>query len=195
MKLNLVGLGKAIYFIYGFVCHQLPERSLFLFGPKWSYSISEIQAVWQKTENPLILRQFAGNPEMGWKVAWSDRMISLYGGVWVFGASWNVLNLGRRKISVWVLILLLLPMVLDGVTHFLSDLNGLSQGFRYTNAWLAELTQNSFAPSFYVGDGLGSFNSLMRWGTGFLFSLGLVWWIFPLLNEDSDSRQIANYSA
>jgi hypothetical protein len=33
---------KLIYLIYSFVCHQLPERSFFLFGPRFSYS-------WQKS--------------------------------------------------------------------------------------------------------------------------------------------------
>jgi hypothetical protein len=35
------------------------------------YSLPEIQTAWQETFNPLILRQFVGNPEMGWKMAWS----------------------------------------------------------------------------------------------------------------------------
>src|SRR5690606_343660 len=48
---------RLIYTIYSFLCHQLPERSNFLFGPKISYSLAEIQAAWQATSNPMILRQ------------------------------------------------------------------------------------------------------------------------------------------
>ena len=70
--------GKAIYFIYSFQCHQLPERSYFLFGRQTMYSLAEIQAAWQTTTDPFTLRQFIGNPETGWKVAWSDRMVSMY---------------------------------------------------------------------------------------------------------------------
>jgi hypothetical protein len=44
-----------------------------------------------KTDNPLILRQFVGNPEMGWKVAWSDRMVSLYGGIFLFTLFYRLL--------------------------------------------------------------------------------------------------------
>jgi uncharacterized membrane protein len=69
MAIGWSGAGKAIYFIYSFICHQLPERSYFLFGPKITYSLPEIRTVWQNTTNPLILRQFIGNPEMGWKMA------------------------------------------------------------------------------------------------------------------------------
>src|SRR5512138_2567527 len=99
MHLGWSGAGRSIYFFYSFFCHQLPERSLFFFGPKRMYSLTEIQAAWQNTTNPLIVRQFIGNPEMGWKVAWSDRMISMYGGVWVAGLLWGVWKKSIPKLS------------------------------------------------------------------------------------------------
>ena len=74
MNLGWSSAGKAVYLFYSFQCHQLPERSFFLFGTKGMYSLAEIQTAWQNTDNPFLLRQFIGNPEMGWKVAWSDRM-------------------------------------------------------------------------------------------------------------------------
>jgi len=192
MHWKLDGLGKAVYFVYSFFCHQLPERSLFFFGEKWMYSFSEISTVWQNTDNPLILRQFIGTPEMGWKVAWSDRMISMYGGVWLAGLLWGLLPKYRGRVSFWFLVLFALPMALDGGTHFLSDLGGLASGFRYTNDWLAVLTNHAFAPSFYLGDALGSFNSWMRWVTGLLFGFGLVWWIFPLVDEQFGIKSLSN---
>ena len=94
MNWNLSVLGRATYLAYSFVCHQLPERSLFFFGPKLMYSVEEIQIAWQRTADPLILRQFIGNPDMGWKVAWSDRMISMYG--------WQA----KRRITFLVLFML-----------------------------------------------------------------------------------------
>lgn len=183
MHLNLDGLGQAVYFIYSFLCHQLPERSLFFFGPKGMYSLAEIQAVWPSAGNPLLLRQFEGNMAMGWKVAWSDRMISLYGGIWLFGLAWSLLGRKAGRLPVWGLVLLALPMALDGGTHFLSDLGTFGQGFRDTNAWLALVTGHVFPATFYAGDALGSFNSWLRWLTGFLFSFGFVWWTFPYLDE------------
>lgn len=74
-------------------------------------------------------------------------------------------------------------MAIDGGSHFVSDLAGFGQGFRYTNTWLAELTGNTFARSFYVGNALGSFNSWMRLLTGTLFGLGIVWLGFPYLEK------------
>lgn len=183
MNWKLGGLGKAVYFFYSFFCHQLPERSLFFFGENWMYSLNEIGMVWENTENPMILRQFIGTPDMGWKVAWSDRMISMYGGVWLAGLTWGLFHKRLSKVSIWILVLSTLPIVLDGGTHILSDLNGLTNGFRYTNDWLAVLTDHAFAPLFYLGDALGSFNSWMRWVTGLLFAFGLVWWTFPYVDE------------
>lgn len=176
--------GRAIYTIYTFFCHQLPQRSFFLFGQRPMYELNEIQGVWQNTDNPLILRQFIGNPEMGWKVAWSDRMVSLYTGILFWAA---VLGLWRRRLSrlpLWGLVLLALPMVVDGGTHMLSDmLGGIGGGFRYDNAWLASLTNYAFSSGFYAGDSLGSFNSWMRLISGVLFSLGGVWFILPALED------------
>lgn len=162
MTLNFDGMGKAIYFVYNFLCHQLPERSIFLFGSRLMYSLGEIQFAWRNTNDPLILRQFIGNEQMGWKVAWSDRMISMYGGVWLAGLSWATFRKFISGVSIWVFIALALPMALDGITHFISDLNGPVGGFRYTNHWLVILTQNYFPVPFYMGDSLGSFNSLAR---------------------------------
>src|SRR5512144_1685630 len=121
MHLGLTGAGKAIYFIYSFFCHQLPERSFFFFGEKRMYALSEIQAAWQNTLNPMILRKFIGNPAMGWKVAWSDRMISFYTSVWLFAVAWWPCRRNVKPLSWWGFALFLLPMVIDGGTHMLSD--------------------------------------------------------------------------
>ena len=169
--------------VYSFLCHQLPQRSLFLFGPKTMYSLGEIQAAWQDTINPLVLRQFIGSPEMGWKVAWSDRMISMYTSILIFAWVWYPLRRKIKPLPWWGLLLFLIPMGIDGTTHMVSDLFGIGQGFRDSNAWLATLTKHAFPATFYAGDALGSFNSWMRWITGILFGLGIVWFGFPYLDE------------
>jgi uncharacterized membrane protein len=79
--------------------------------------------------------------------------------------------------------LLLLPMVIDGTTHFISDLNGIGNGFRDSNLWLATLTNGAFPVTFYAGDAWGSFNSWMRLITGILFGLGVVWFLFPHIQD------------
>jgi uncharacterized membrane protein len=116
---------------------------------------------------------------MGWKVAWSDRMVSMFTSTVIFGLLWRLVSHKLRPISWKILMLFLLPMAVDGSTHFISDLFGLHQGFRDTNTWLAVLTNYAFAPGFYAGDAWGSFNSIMRLLTGILFGLGTVWFSFP----------------
>jgi uncharacterized membrane protein len=175
--------GRAIYWVYSFFCHQLPERSYFLFGPKISYTLPEIQSAWQNTTNFAILRQFVGNARMGWKVAWSDRMVSMFTSFWVFGILWGMFKKRLKVLRWWGLVLLLLPMALDGTTHMISDIAGLGQGFRDSNAWLAALTNHSFAPTFYAGDAWGSFNAWMRLVSGVLFGLGIVWYVFRYLDD------------
>lgn len=195
MQLGWTGAGKAVYFIYSFFCHQLPERSFFWFGEKAMYSLAEIQAAWQDTINPLILRQFIGNETMGWKIAWSDRMISFYTSVWLFALLWYPFRRKVKPLSWWGFALLLLPIALDGGTHAIGDLAGIGQGFRDTNQWLAVLTDNAFPAAFYAGDALGSFNSWMRLITGPLAGLGIVWFAFPyVFRAQTDNQQLDEVS-
>jgi uncharacterized membrane protein len=137
MKLGWESAGNFIYTIYSTQCHQLPERSFFLFGDKFMYSLSEVQGAWRNTTNPLILRQFVGNGTMGWKVAWSDRMVSMYTTIFFVGVLHGVIRKWLRPMPLWAFALSTLPMVMDGGTHMISDLAGIGNGFRDNNAWLA----------------------------------------------------------
>ena len=183
MQIGFTGMGKGIYLIYSFLCHQLPQRSFFLFGPQGSYSLSELHAAGANTSNLILLRQFIGSPEIGWKVAWSDRMVSMFTSLLLFGFAWRLLKRRVPKLPWWGFVLFLLPMAIDGTSHMVSDLAGIGQGFRDSNAWLATLTNQTLAPTFYAGDALGSFNSWMRLLTGVLFGLGVVWFGFPWIDD------------
>lgn len=187
---------NTLYFVYSFFCHQLPERSLFFYGPQTMYSLDQIGQVWS-TQNQLILRQFIGTPEMGWKMAWSDRMISTYGGVWLGGVLWAIL--GKRlpplSLVVWIVVGVL-PLGLDGFTHFVNDIvaGSSGQGFRDTNDWLRVLTANAFPADFYYGNMLGSFNSTARWLTGLAFGITTAFAVFPVVsNAMSETRQDLEY--
>ena len=173
----------AIYFLYSLQCHQLPERSYFLFGKQLTYSLPEIQSAWQTTTDPFILRQFVGNPEMGWKVAWSDRMVSMYTSILFGGLLYGLTRKWLKPISFWKFALLSLPILIDGSTHTISDLFGIGQGFRDTNIWLQILTNNAFSTAFYQGDALGSFNSWMRLISGVVFGIALVGFAYPYIND------------
>jgi uncharacterized membrane protein len=84
----------------------------------------------------------------------------------------------------WILLsLLILPIVVDGTTHMISDWWGVGQGFRYSNRWLANLTGGILPVSFYVGNAFGSFNWWMRLVTGLLAGLGITWVLYPPVDE------------
>ena len=173
-----------LYTAYGVTCHQLPQRSWFLFGPKLTYTLDEIQTVWPAA-TAATLRQFVGTPQMGWKVAWSDRMLSFYTMTAVWGvAYWLLRRAGVRVRPLrWGLVALLLaPLALDGFSHLLNDiLAGVSgAGFRDTNAWLRALTGNAW-PDFYSGDQAGTFNWWVRLMSGILAAWALAFAFFPRL--------------
>ncbi len=179
MKLGWTGAAKVIYLLYALECHQLPERSYFLFGSKMTYSLAEIQAVWQPTNNPLILRQFLGNEQMGWKVAWCERTTWWYGSIWITALAYRFLRRQMPTFTLRALVLWALPMALDGGTHFISDLIEFGNSFRDNNAWLAMLTNHIFPSAFYAGDAFGSFNLWMRMITGVVLGIAVVWFAFP----------------
>lgn len=186
MQMGWTGLGRAIHIAYIPFCHQLPQRSFFFFGPALTYPLEAIAPV-AGTADPIQLRFFYGSPDLGWKMAWSDRMVSFYFMTPVFGLLYAALRAAGRDvqpISWKLLVLALLPMAVDGLTHIVNDLFfGISAGgFRDTNAWLSALTGGAF-PGFYAGDHLGTFNWWMRLGTGLLAAWGLAFYIFPHLDR------------
>lgn len=179
-------VGIAIYVIYSPFCHQLPQRSWFLFGEKLTYTLAEINQVFPYTD-AWNLRRFLGTPEMGWKVAWSDRMISFYWMTPMWGLLYALSRQWRgtiRPLPLQIILLALAPLVVDGVTHMANDaLYGVaSGGFRDTNAWLAWLTANAF-PGFYAGDQVGTFNWWLRLLTGTLAAWGLVFGYLPWVDS------------
>lgn len=187
MHLGWTGPGRAVYAVYSAFCHQMPQRSWFFFGEQFTYSLDQIGAAWPDSATMMGVRRFVGNESMGWKLAWSDRMVSFYGGFFLFGLLYlalrdRILRSGWQMSWRW-LVVLVMPVVLDGVSHMISDLGGLGAGFRETNLWLAELTNHVLAPAFYAGDGWGSFNSIMRLVTGLLASFAIIFWAFPRIDD------------
>ena len=178
MRLGWTAPAQVIYDVYSTQCHQLAQRSYFLFGSKIMYAPSELEIA-DATAGFSALRAFRGAPRIGWKVAWSDRMTAMYTSLFVFLVAARLLGRRVRPLPVWAFLLLLLPMAIDGGTHFLSDLSGFGQGFRDTNLWLAGLTGGRLAAAFYGGDAWGSFNATMRLATGVLFGLGVAWFAVP----------------
>jgi len=188
MELGWTGGGNALYTVYSALCHQMAQRSFFLFGEQTMYNLDQlpVDLTGNTGADTLLLREFRGSEALGWKVAWSDRMVSMYAGIWFVGVAYWLVSRTRtqKPISIWLFVLLALPMALDGGTHMISDtFDGLTTGFRFHNDWLAALTGHTLPTSFYSGDALGSFNSWMRLITGLLLAVGAVWLTFPLMDR------------
>jgi len=183
MRARATGLAKGIYTFYSYLCHQLADRSFFLFGPRLMYSYTDLLVYAADANTYPGLRAFVGTPELGYKVAWSDRMVSLYGGILLGGVLFALLRRWLRSPRWILLLLMIVPIVLDGTTHMISDWSSVGRGLRYDNAWLAYLTRNSFPKSFCVGNELGSFNSSMRLITGLLAGLSVTWMLYPPLDD------------
>ncbi len=128
---------QIIYLIYRPACHQRPERSYFIGGPKAYYSLEELAAAGVDVD-PFA--RAIGNETVGWKVAFCERDVAIYGSIFLGGLIYGLVR--RRKIR-WRLpfryyLIFLVPMGVDGVlqlfglyesTWFLRTVTGSIFGF------------------------------------------------------------------
>ncbi|HKJ28556.1 MAG TPA: DUF2085 domain-containing protein [Anaerolineales bacterium] len=167
MKAGVPKLAQPIYSMYKVSCHELAFRSWFLFGeqpvyPRESAGVEGFIPYGQATglnENDLVsARNFVGNEELGYKVAFCQRDIAIYVAMFLFGI---VFALSGRKIKplpmlAWVLIGIL-PIGLDGGSQLLSQM--------FTWIPYRESTP------------------LLRTLTGTLFGIMTAWFGFPVFEE------------
>lgn len=121
--------------IYSFMCHQRPERSLFLFGEQLTYSISELSAYGYKEAHRGY--PFAGNSILGYKVAICVRDVFIYTSMVTAGA-WVSISKKKKSIPWWALLGGSIPIALDGGIQFISEFFYLTQrqrGLDLANPW------------------------------------------------------------
>lgn len=181
MKAGYTGPAKALYTIYGFTCHQLPQRSYFLFGRNLMYPANQISEGWPEAGSLLQQRAIVGDPDFGYKVAVANRCSAIYPTILFAGLIFSLKRLRVKLLSMKGFIALSFPMALDGGSHFISEIT--RTGFRDTNVWLQVLSRNAFASDFYIGDALGSANWLLRTLSGALFGIVIVWFAYPILAQ------------
>jgi uncharacterized membrane protein len=133
MHLGWVWPAQAIYGIYSFACHQLPDHSYFLFGQEPFYSLRMLEASGlPEGLNVLQRRGFIGDETLGYKVALCQRDVAIYGAVLVAGLIFGVTRRWVRSPSLKVYALFLIPIALDGFTQMF--------GLRTSNWWLRTIT-------------------------------------------------------
>jgi uncharacterized membrane protein len=129
MKLGATGPAQVIYTFYSALCHQLGFRSWYLFGELPNYP----RAVFQQytgidPNNPqtglILARQFIGNDTIGWKVAFCERDVAIYGALLLGGLIYMIPPVRRRlgPMPWWAYILIgVAPIGIDGFSQLLSQ--------------------------------------------------------------------------
>ena len=172
-------LARPIYTMYGAVCHQLAFRSWFLFGeqplyPRAAASVEGLRTFEQATginetgpDSLLDARNFIGNEQVGYKVAFCERDVAIYGSMFIFGLLYVFSGKKLRPLH-WVLWILigLAPIALDGFSQLFSQIPGLD-----------------FIP-------YRESTPLLRTLTGFLFGFTTAWFGFPLLEESMSEARV-----
>lgn len=128
MHLGAAGPARLIYRLYQFACHQLPERSFFLFGARAVYGVEEMEAAGALPAGLNLLQRellrWIGNAELGYKVAICQRDIAIYGSILLGGL---LFGLARRfcatracqvpRLPIKAYLVALIPLVVDGGTQ------------------------------------------------------------------------------
>ena len=174
MKIGMQNAAQPIYSIYKISCHELAFRSWFLFGEQPIYPRASAQldgwitygeATGNNEADLLTARNFQGNEQVGYKVAFCQRDIAIYMSMFVFGI---IFSLTKRKIKaipflIWVIVGIL-PIALDGGSQL------LSQAFTF-------IPYRESTP-------------VLRTLTGALFGFTTAWFGFPVMEETmNDTRQ------
>lgn len=166
---------RAIYRVYGAVCHQFAFRSWFILGEQNAYPRAAAQveglvpyeaATGLSTDDLDAARVFIGDDRLGYKVALCERDVAIYGSILLFGVLFTLS--GRRLPGlpwyIWVA-LGMVPIGLDGVSQLISQLPFDVMPYRESTPFLRTLT-------------------------GGLFGFTTAWFGYPMVEETmADSRR------
>jgi uncharacterized membrane protein len=174
-KIGWNGPAEVVYKIYSPLCHQWAFPSFFLFGEQAYYphtaakipgvlSFEQVSGITDANDPSRIqARLFEGSPSLGYKIAFCERDVAIWGAMALFGLVYA--STGRRLPKmhwiVWVLIGLL-PIGLDGFSQLLSQIP-----IAFIQTYLPYRESTPF----------------LRTLTGSLFGLTTAWFMFPLIEE------------
>jgi uncharacterized membrane protein len=167
MKLGATGPANLIYLAYRPLCHQLGFRSWFLFGMQPAYprvtagtDLIPYGVATGLDENDLwSARTFIGNPQLGYKVAFCQRDVAIYGGILLAGLVFALVRRRVKPLPIWAwLVVGILPIALDGGTQMLGAFSIFASFARESTPFL-------------------------RTVTGILFGVTTVWMAYPYLEE------------
>ncbi len=123
MHYGIEGPARVIYTIYSFTCHQLSYRTWFFFGARPYYTIDQLHqylGVSNSALDVLYWRQFLGNAQMGFKMAWCERDVAIYGSMFLAGMAFALVRTRVKALSWrWYVAIAIVPMLIDGGTQLL----------------------------------------------------------------------------
>ncbi len=160
---------KLIYWIYQFLCHQLPYRSFFLYGEQPYYPLPEAEMGDSvKTFPEMVdtsemdfadMREFIGNEQMGYKFAVCQRDFALFLAIALFCLIFFLANSRIPKINLWIWLLFgVAPIAIDGFSQLFSG--------TFSSIWVVRES-----------------TPLLRVLTGGVFGFFTAWFLIPYLNE------------
>ena len=176
LKVNAPAPAEVIYRMYSALCHQYGFRSWYLFGEQPVYTreaagMEELltfdEATGLNSNDIIVAREYVGNEIVGYKVAYCQRDIAIYGAILIFGL---VFAISKRRLPplpwyLWVVIGMV-PVGLDGLSQLLSQ------------------------PPFDLWVYRES-TPLLRTVTGVLFGFTTAWFGYPLFEETmEEARQL-----
>ena len=154
------GAARVIYTAYKPLCHQFAFRSWFLFGERTTYPREVFtQYTGIDSDDLWTARAYNGDERVGYKVAFCERDVAIYGGVLILGLFYG---LTRKRLPVisWLpwLVLGILPIAIDGFSQLFSQ---------PPYSWWAYRESTP----------------LLRTLTGFLFGAMNAWLAYPYVGE------------
>lgn len=124
---------RLIYWFFGTQCHQIAERSFFLYGEQLTYSVAELSDAAIPPGAGLAERgAYLGDEQQGWKVAFCQRDVATWGAILLGGLLFGLTGRRWKPLPLWAYGLSLLPLAVDGLTQLF--------GLRESNWLLRTLT-------------------------------------------------------
>ncbi len=160
MRAGMPRAARVFYTIYAPTCHQLPDRSYFLFGEQTVYSLTDLETAGVLPGTSVLQRRrYIGDETLGYKVAICERDMAIYGSMVIGGLIFAVARKRWRipRLPIGIYVLFLLPIAIDG----------FSQLF-----------------------GLRTSNWFLRTVTGSLFGLATIWLVYPYVQESMDDIEL-----
>jgi len=102
---------RLIYTLFQPLCHQLPERSFFLFGPQFTYTLEELKHL----IGPSVPLRYVGSPALGYKMAICQRDVAIFSAMLLAGLAFALVRGRLQPLSIRAFVVLCIPIAFDGL--------------------------------------------------------------------------------